>query len=304
MVETARVQPQAPQSSPPRLINGQVIYKPGPWGLRRPVRTATVNVKTNAGNPNPHAAPHILLGFVDTSPKGEFSIWVPRARGTHYLEIVEFHTDETVLLPVDFNSTFPSYVFPFAPQLPDLARVNGQGFVFIQDLAGTLCRIIQAPTYPIPLTLLRESNNGEPDDRYEYTRAQEMFRIVDSGLPPDFPEQLVKELNFVPGLSTIARTTEDALVASLRRISTLDIRELERGQLPKDLLNAIAAALQVTLPLNPVEDLLPDVAAACVFLFVAGLMARDRAKATAVFSSVGTLKPLRLFRTIHVFVQR
>lgn len=316
---------QTPQSV---TITSQVIYRKGPWGNGRPLRTfGMVAVKAR------HL--HTSLGrFTTIEDLGDALL---DGDGKFTLTITPPLTTDDIFLVVTENYTNNEFVFqlmdPKAPQMnridrtrvgkqfvgndwhrirvdwppprTDFAYVNATKFSDTQKLARMLSDLLINPSYPTTISIAAETANGFVGG--DYTTGFLLYDpFVKGTVPQDFVPRLVAELksvmNFAPASS---KSSTEAMRWALDRFVTMNIDYLESTKVLDQLLRAIAKALNQTVLSTMVDDVAPDAAAACGLLFVAGLMARDRAKVTVSYGSVNYAEmQMRHFNAVHVSITR
>lgn len=298
-----------PRRRPPLTIEGRLIYAPGPWGIKRGVRRVTVELRARDKR-----FPGVTSGYAEavTDDDGKFRIVThagidPNEHKLH-LHIRPHYSppfDHDIEREVSVNDPMPQQLFTltvtFKPPLPDLARLNGQSFPDTKSWAQALCRILQKPSYPVVITLMREA----VDVTYR-TYAEQLFAGLSPGsLPADFAARVRRELANVPWMSVSGSSDAAALEVMLTRLAFVSADELHNGKLLPGLIKGLGAALNAYVTAFPVNDPTTDMAAACTLLLIAGLLAKDGAKTTATFGSlVEQRRPLDKYVAIFVSITR
>jgi len=212
-----------------------------------------------------------------------------------FLEINEFsktHTYQLIPGPVRLTDIFPQslgeIIVPWVPVHKELAKVNSTSFEDTQSLARKLCQLLKSPAYPTLIILFRESGGAINNFKWSTRTELIFYGLMQGNLPKDFPSRIVEPL-WDEGMRTKSDTSAGAIVTILERLSRIDIKELETGII----LNPLLAALQrASLSDNfsysekAMEDAAPDMTGACVLLFVAGLMAKDKVKPKIKFRPI------------------
>lgn len=198
---------------------------------------------------------------------------------------------------------------PWFPPLfiAQLAQINSVTFVDTQKLAMKLAMMVRSPAYPTIITLTRESAYTDPSIGTDFTTAEQLFsQIIKGNLPSDFPARVVNEINKIARLQTGGKTPADSIAIALERIAMINITELETGLLLNPLLSALNVAISGATLSQAMDDAAPDMAAACVLLLIAGLMAKDHAKTTVTPGNISMPSGLlgQKLLSLHVSIVR
>jgi hypothetical protein len=284
MVQVLR--PQAPPvlaTTPGVTFHGRVLYPPGPWGRRRSVYPATVEVYRGS-----HVIP--LWDAAETAIDGTFSTKKSLAGGTAdvFLKIRDSITTNRFEIDLGLPAaTAPArprlppgaainplqpaeIVVPWQPQrLPTLGCLEGRFFPSIHEFARSLSADLRRRTLPRTVSALWIAA-GPADDKF--TRAEIVLRgLARTGLPAAFPSRLTK----TPGLRTYTQRMTDTAIAILDRVASASSFQLEDSVLLRPLLNAAAAALDTYVDWDKRFPSAPfaDTAAVCILHYVAAHMA-------------------------------
>lgn len=272
---------------PTATFEGRVIHQPGPWGSAHPLRNVGKVTIWLMSSTQP-----MLFGNTTTNQNGWFKVTanLPAIPALDlYVQVDDPCRAEThmhhVTRPPRPNSSvlLPDFVgeieVPWEPDDAQMANVNIFNVKETQRLARILCDLLKSPYYPIHITLFRESVDGTGQD---YTPAQKLL-IPLKAPRNDFLSRLVGDIRDEV-VSAKSETVNDLAVEILYRLSLVDIKVLEEGRL----LNRLLAAIQRAVGTNSyseslMEDAVHDMAAACVVLFLAGLMHKDKVQPTIMF---------------------
>ncbi len=273
----------------PVTISGRVIHQPGPWGSKRPLRNVgevEIFLQNNTQS--------IPFGKATTNQGGWFNITAnPQSfpATSMFIQVVDpckviMHSLQILRPPKQNASVFSpddigDITVPWEPADAQLADVNIFFLKDTQTLARRLCDILKSPYYPIHITLFRESVTGTGQD---YTPAQRLLiplKSPRSGFVKHLVEDIQDEV-----VSTKSNKTSDVIVEVLERFSRVTIKVLEESSLLNQLLAAIQRALGTSsYSENLMVDAAHDMAAACVILFLAGLIQKDKVQPTIMFPS-------------------
>lgn len=273
----------------PITITGRVVYQSGPWGSKRPLRNVGSVTVWMMSSTQP-----MLFGTAVTNQNGWFIITAnlpPAAVLDMYVQVddlcgVDTYMHHILRKPIPNSSIlFPDHVGDIAvPWEPVDAKLADLDIFFIKDtqtLAKRLCERLKSPYYPLHISLWRESADGTGND---YTPAQKLLiplKAPKSGFLPRLVQDIQDEI-----VSTKSNTTNDALIEILERLSLVSLKVLETGSL----LNRLLAAIQRSVITHSYSEKLAvdpahDMAAACVLLFLAGLIHKDNVQPTIMFRS-------------------
>lgn len=286
---------------PPRsqsvTVSGTLFHASGPWGTNRPMRrTAAVNFLVR--EPPVGLAPgnEHQLGGTSIDGDGNFSIGAlamfipPNVTSIEeFLRIEYFPTGDTQDItlegvPWGFGTSQTVGPFRFNWMPPgQLAQIDGRLFEDTRGFADQLARLLMdAQPKPYSARTGRIVLQWEPREREDYTRAQNLFKdLRQLEIHQDFPVRLVKEVEGIPILRTNMKTTSDALLNYLFKISKFQPHQIERGTMLATLIKAIAKSLKWIVE-DPVSDPMPDMAAASGLIYIAGRMAKDQGKMSSL----------------------
>lgn len=284
-----------PPASQSVTISGTLFHDPGPWGTNRSLRrSAVVNFFVREPPVGLMPGAEHGLGFALVDGDGKFSIHVLAmsipAGVTDIEEFVRIQylpTGETQDITLDgvpwgFGSTemdLGKLRFSWVPPERALAEVNGKWFDDIKSFANQLANaLMDAQPKPYSARTTKIVLLWEPMESDDYTRAQHSFKdLVQLEIHKDYPVRLVKEVENIPMLRTKMKTTSDALLNYLFKISVLQQYQIERGNTLDKLIRAITGSLGWRID-QAVFDPIPDMAAACGLIYIAGRMAKDAGK--------------------------
>jgi len=273
----------------PTTITGRVLHQPGHWGSKRPLRNIGRITAWTYDN-----AQSFPFGVAFTNQEGWFSITanLPASRVIGmWIQVEDLCGTETYMhqipRPPQPNSSilFPdnvgNIIAPWEPADAGLANLDIFFLKNYQSLARRLCERLKSPYYPMHISLWRESVDGTGQD---YTPAQKLLiplKAPRSGFLIHLVQDIQDEI-----VSTKSNTTNDAVVEILERLSMVEIKVLETSSLLNRLLAAIQRAFGThSYSENLMVDPAHDMAAACVILFLAGLMEKDKIQPTIMFRS-------------------
>lgn len=304
--------PQPAARRPPLTIRGSVLYKQGPWGINHGVRGVAVELVARdprlpgirniyAETRTDDAGAFKLVTFSPIDPKD--TLLEVRVK-PHYAPAF----DHDIRKQVSVHNGLPQDLYQirvtFKPPLPEFARVNGRSFGDTQSWARELCRQLRTPSYPVVISWMRET--VDPAQRPD---SEELFRGMSPGsLPSDFAARIQQALSGAGWFSVGGQGGAAAMETMLTRLSLMTLRDLHphyRTTPLGDLLQGLASAMNGFAGSEPVRDPPTDIAAACTLLLIAGLMARDGAKATATLGEMREMRrPLDKFAAVYVSIVR
>jgi hypothetical protein len=268
-------------------IRGRALYNPGPWGSKRPLR--------KAGNATAYLMDRTGPVFSAMAPigaDGRFLIVYtpPAARVTDfYIEIHSVCSGDKHMHHVNRPPNPRSFVLvpdelgdievPWEPVDAELAHVNSSHFKDTAAFAQKLSALVKSPSYPVRISLERESADGTGKD---YTPAQKL--LIPLKAPRDvFFKHIIEDIQ--DELMKTKSDTMNGLAAEiLERFASVDIKTLEQG----GLLNRLLAIIQRAFATSSYSEQLSqepahDMAAALTIIFVGALMKKDKATATIMF---------------------
>lgn len=295
----------------PITIRGRVLHQPGPWGSKRPLRnvgqvevflqnstlSSSLGMATTdqdgwfniTGNPPSFSVTNMFIQVVDPCKVIMHSQLIPRPPNTN-----------ASILPID---DLGDITVPWEPADTILARVKGIECKDTQTLARTLSStlsiLLKSPRNPFWIALRRESVDGTGND---YTPAQRLLislKAPRSGFLKRLVEDIQDEV-----VSTKSNNISDMVVEILQRLSMWDIKVLETGSRLNRLLAAIQRAINSpSYSESMMVDPAHDMAAACVFLFLAFLIEKRKVQPNIMFFSnsrecSGSVK--HQFSVIHI----
>ncbi len=274
-------------------IAGRVVYAPGPWGSHRPVRNvAEVEIHVQ-NHRQPNNVQSVRFGRDITDRDGKFLITAnlppflitrlfihvinPCEGEMHNLQIERAIRPNAIMIPEDLGDLTVPWELPD----PVIAAVNMISLRDTQSLARKLCELLRTPEYPVTVILWRESEDGTGQS---YTPAQKLL-IALKAPREGFASRIVGDIKDEV-LSAKSETVNGAFIEILERLSLADIQVLEDGRLLNRLLAVIQRALGThTYSESLMEDAARDMAVACVILFLAGLMNKDKVRPEISFRS-------------------
>ncbi|MEZ5428625.1 MAG: hypothetical protein R2747_20430 [Pyrinomonadaceae bacterium] len=274
---------------PSTTITGRIFFKPGFWGRRMPFRqTGRVTVWLMG-----RTAP-ILGASGPSDGDGWFKISfnLPATPATDmYIEVEDPCSGEKHMQPIKrppkispiplMTDNIGEIEVPWEPADAELAMVNSKRIRGYRLLAKTLSLLLRSPGYPINISLRRQSLDGTGKD---YTPAQ-LLLIPMKVDRPGFLNRVVGDVRDEV-INTRSEKLNDLAVEILEQLSTVDLKRLEEGKL----LNRFLAVIQRAFPSHSYSESLMtdpthDMAAACVILFLAGLMKKDNVQPEIMFDS-------------------
>jgi hypothetical protein len=301
------------------FLSGSMSYKPGFYGLDRPVRTGKVAVYSGT-----YKSAQNLLAESDTNDSGYFWMVFNVTTPQLFVEIYDYMTNQAFAIvkvtpsqalqlpalpvrlgmippPPDIPMDMRKIAVPWEPLLPPLATVNGSDYRMLSEFArGLSSRLRQPAVYPATVSLQREIVGHLK--QYPYLSAPEYMvaYFQENGIPTDVAARLCNEVHKVLSLPPITfnngreerkgtnngtKSASDALAKILEHLSAIGLDAVEKGSLVKRLLTAIDEAFGFRSPFYP-QDPIPDMAAIYVILYMAGLIERDNAKASVTFGKI------------------
>jgi hypothetical protein len=279
-------------------ITGKLMHEPGPWGSNRPVRrSANVNFIARESPTGIVPGQIFPLGTGMTDGDGNFSVRgdttgipnnvaeIEEALSLEY--IPDGTTEEKTLDAVRWGafSIHEAGTIRLNWQPPEraVAEVNGKGFEDINGFANQLAQeLMDAQPKPYSARNTKIVLLREPSEADEYTRAQNLFKDLNQiEIHQDFPTRLIKELERIPMLRTNMKTESDAILNYLFKISVFQQYQFERGPMLETLVKAIGKSLGWIIS-EAVSDPVPDMAAACGLIYIAGRMAKDKGKMSSL----------------------
>lgn len=287
--------------APPRTqtitITGKLMHASGPLGTNRPVRRSATIYFIARDLPFTMPGQQFALGATVTDGDGNFTLLgeasgIPPNVATveDFIEVQNIPGEERQQIVLDglrwgtpSTQDVGTFRLKWRPPEKALAEVNGRWLEdtrrFANQLAEALMRAQPKPYSALStkIILLREAAEKE-----DYTRAQTLFRnLVQLEIHQDFPVRLVKEVNNIPMLRSNLKTTNDALLHYLHKISVFEVNQFERGTMLEMLIKAIGRSLGWRID-EAVSDPIPDAAAACALIYIAGRMAKDKGKMSSL----------------------
>ena len=283
-----------PPASQTVTVTGTLFHDPGSWGTDRALRrSAIVSLFVREPPTGPGQSVEHPLGFQIVDGGGKFSI---DASGMSIpstaIDIEEFlrvqylptgDIQEITLDNVPWGFGAPTMDlgklrFNWTPPEPVLAEVDGKWFDDTKSLADRLANaLMDAQPKPYSARTNKIVLLWEPTESDDYTRVQNSFKSLQQiDIHRDFPDRLVQEVEKIPQLRTkMTKWISDALLNYLFKISTLRQYQIERGNTLDKLIRAINSALGWRID-QAVFDPMPDMAASCALIYIAGRMAKDQ----------------------------
>lgn len=289
-----------PPASQSITINGTLLHNSGPWGTDRPLRRTAI-VSFFAREPGVGLMPgnEHLLRAGGINGDGNFSIDASAMSipGTatmieEFLRVEYLPTgdiQEFILENVAWGFGAPSQTFgPFRsnwmPPERALAEVNGRWCESPKEVANQLANaLMDANPKPYSARKTQLLLLWEPREGQDYTRTQEFYKHLNQAdLFSDFPVKLYGELEKTPMFRTKMKNIPDAMLNYLFKIAAFQQWQIERGKNLETLIKALGKGFRWLIQEDIVSDPMPDMAAACGLIYIAGRMAKDNGRMSAL----------------------